>query len=189
MRFVGFSLVCWLATSVALGADATLERAIQLFDAEQYKESRPLFEQALAAQPDNATAHYYLGRVYLEAGDADNAITHCKKAVDIRAAVAEHHFCLGRSYGEKARRAPFWTQAILAPKIRRAFESAVALDPDHRLARVGLTHFYMRAPAIMGGSLGKAEAQAEHLMRLHDPRAEELMQKIHRQQGKTSSPN
>jgi hypothetical protein len=36
----------------------------------------------------------------------------------------------------------------------------------------------MRAPAIMGGSLSKAEAQAEHLIRLNDPRGEELMEKI-----------
>ena len=189
MRFVGFCLVCGLAASVALGADATLEQAIQLFDAEQYSESQPLFEQALAAQPDNAAIHYYLGRIYLEAGDADNAVDHCKKAVEMRAAVAEHHFCLGRSYGEKARSAPFWTQAILAPKIRRAFESAVALNPNHRLARVGLTHFYMRAPAIMGGSLSKAETQAEHLIRLNDPRGAELMDKIRQRQDKKPSTN
>lgn len=191
LLFACFSLACSLSAGVVPGAgdDAALGRAIQFFDAKQYEESRPLLKQVLATHPDNATAHYYLGRIYLDEGDADNAVAHCKTSVEISAEVAEHHFCLGRSYGEKARRAPFWMQVILAPKIRQAFETTVALDPSHRSARVGLTHFYMRAPAIMGGSLAKAEEQAEQLIRLDDPRGEALLQEIRKRRDKEPSTN
>jgi hypothetical protein len=69
---------------------------------------------------------------------------------------AEYHFWLGRSYGAKAAAADAIRQALLAPKIRQAFERTIALDPTHVQGRVGLVNFYLRAPAIMGGSVEKA---------------------------------
>ncbi len=186
IRIVCFGLVGWLCIGMLPLAHAqeSLEQAIQLFHAKQYQASQSLLERVLAAHPGNATAHYYLGRIYLQAEDFDQAIAHCKTSIDIRADVAAHHFCLGRSYGEKAQRASFWMQALLAPKIRKAFETTVALDPTHRSARIGLTHFYMRAPLIMGGSLAKAQEQAEALIRLGDPRGEPLLQEILKRQSK-----
>ncbi|WP_179131627.1 tetratricopeptide repeat protein [Candidatus Entotheonella palauensis] len=183
---VCFNLIWLLSAGVlpAASADQALEQAIERFHAKQYQESRPLLEQILAAHPNHATAHYYLGRLYLHTGDVENAVARCKTSVDLRTDVAAHHFCLGRSYGEKARQAPFWIQAFLAPKIRKAFETAVALDPNHRSARVGLTHFYMRAPLIMGGSLTKAQEQAEKLIELEDPRGKRLLQEILKRQNK-----
>ena len=187
MAFLG--LVGFLSIEVAASASESLEQAIALFRTEQYTESQRLWEQILAGHPDNATAHAYLGRIYLHAGDVDKAIAHCQTAVDIDANVAAHHFCLGRSYGEKARQAPFWMQAMLAPKIRKAFETTIALEPSHRSARVGLTHFYMRAPSVMGGSLAKAQEQAEQLIQLQDPRGEQLLQDVLKRQNKTPLSN
>lgn len=167
----------------------TLDQAIRLYTAKQYAASQPLFEQIVAAHPDNATAHYYLGRIYLRLKAFDKAIAHCKTSVELRADEAEHHFCLGRSYGEKARQSPFWVQAFLASKIRRAFEAAVAHDPKHVSARVGLTHFYMRAPSFMGGSLSKAREQAEKLIQLQAPQGKVLMEDIRKRQGKSLPTN
>jgi tetratricopeptide (TPR) repeat protein len=185
------SLIGLLAVSASssTNAETSLDRAIRLFNTKHYQESRPLLEEVVRAHPDNATAHYYLGRIYLHDGDYNQAISNCKTSVDIRPDVAAHHFCLGRGYGEKARQAPFWMQALLAPKIRQAFETVITLDPGHREARVGLTHFYMRAPGIMGGSLIKAQEQAEQLMQLKDPRGEPLLQDILKRQNKELSTN
>jgi hypothetical protein len=69
--------------------------------------------------------------------DYDKAVKHCKKAVQLQVDHAEHHFCLGWSYGEKARHGPAWQQAILAPRIRKALEKTVSLDPNHVQARLG----------------------------------------------------
>ncbi len=189
---IAFFTFVWLlpvGIPYAASANESLDQAIRLFSAKQYQESQPLFEQVVAAQPDNAKAHFYLGRIYLKSGDFDKAIAHCKTSVNIHANVAEYHFCLGRSYGEKARRAPFWRQAFLAPKIRKAFEATVALDPTHRSARIGLTHFYMRAPLIMGGSLAKAQEQAEKLIELKDPKGKQLLQDILKRQNKALMAN
>jgi cytochrome c-type biogenesis protein CcmH/NrfG len=188
---VFFSLVGLLSVGISSSANATeaLDQAIQLFNTKQYKESRLLFEQVLADHPNRVTAHYFLGRIYLHTGDFDKAIAHCKIAVDMHAKVAAYHFCLGRSYGEKARQAPLWMQAFLAPKIRQAFENTVALDPSHGSARVGLAHFYMQAPQIMGGSVTKAQEQAETLIQLKDPRGEQLLQDILQRQNKARSAN
>ena len=185
------SLIGLLAVNASsmTNAETALDRAIERFNGKHYQESRSLLEQVIKTDPDNATAHYYLGRIYLHDGDYDKAISHCKTSVDLRPNVAAHHFCLGRSYGEKARQAPFWMQAMLAPKIRKAFETTIALEPSHRSARVGLTHFYMRAPSVMGGSLAKAQEQAEQLIQLQDPRGEQLLQDILKRQNKTPLSN
>jgi tetratricopeptide (TPR) repeat protein len=80
----------------------------------------------------------------------------------------EYHFWLGRSYGAKAADADPIQQAVLAPKIRKAFEKTVALDPTHVQGRVGLAHFYLRAPAFLGGRLDKAYEQVQILMSLDE---------------------
>ncbi len=189
-----FLVVCFSFILLSVGASSSahaseaLDQAIRLFDAKQYMASQPLLERIVAAHPDNAPAHYYLGRVHLQLKHFDNAIIHCKTAVELRADVAEHYFCLGLSYGEKARQAPFWAQAFLAPKIRKAFEATVALDPQHISARIGLTHFYMRAPSIMGGSLAKAQEQAEKLIQLQAPQGKALMEDIRKRQGDETLP-
>jgi tetratricopeptide (TPR) repeat protein len=53
-----------------------------------------------------------------------------------------------------------------------AFEKAIALDPNHVAARIGLSQFYLGAPGIAGGSVAKARAQGEALLALPDKRGE-----------------
>jgi tetratricopeptide (TPR) repeat protein len=145
-----------------------VERGIALFHAQQYAAAQTLLEHALATAGHDATIHYYLCRIHFATDNYDRAITHCKTAVQLRGTQAEYHFWLGRSYGAAAATADVIQQALLAPKIRKAFERTVALDPTHIPGQVGLIHFYLRAPAMLGGSLDKAYAQVHRLIRLDD---------------------
>jgi len=61
------------------------------------------------------------------------------------------------------RRANRFKQVLLAKKIRGAFETAVALDPDNVRARRDLLQYYVIAPGIAGGSVDKARAQAREI--------------------------
>jgi tetratricopeptide (TPR) repeat protein len=145
-----------------------VEQGIVLFQAQQYDTSKTLLERALGTMGEDATIHYHLCRVYFALGAYDRAVERCKTAVQLQEDQPEYHFWLGRSYGAEAADADPIQQAVLALKIRKAFERAIALDPAHVQARVGLAHFYLRAPVLMGGSLDKAYEQMQILLDLDE---------------------
>jgi tetratricopeptide (TPR) repeat protein len=178
-----------LASSAWVYASPELGRAIELYAAQRYAESQRILERVIAQHSKDATAHYYLGQIYLRLADYDKAVKHCKKAVQLHVDRAEHHFCLGRSYGEKARHGPTWQQAILAPRIRNALEKTVSLNPNHVEARLGLTHFYMQAPAVLGGDLEKAYTQARILVQLAPLKGRALLETIQAKLGMIPATN
>jgi tetratricopeptide (TPR) repeat protein len=184
-----------------------VDRGIGLFHAQQYEASKALLEKALdtTEMKKDATIHYYLCRIHFAVDSYDRAIEHCKVAVQLRGNQAEYHFWLGRSYGAEAATADVLRQALLAPKIRKAFERTIVLDPTHIQGRVGLINFYLRAPAMMGGSLEKAYDHVRLLMDLDDcegrlllarfyektdqyEAAEATYQALHHQYGATEEP-
>ena len=187
MICIGLLRLTWAGTDAP--NNSTLRQAIALFDAKDYTASQNLLVQFLDDHRGNATAHYYLGLVYLQTKAYEQAIEQCHQAVTLQDTEAEHHFCLGISYGYKARQAPFWQQALLAPKIRRALEKAVDLDPSHVQARIGLARFYLQAPTLLGGDLAKAYQQAETLHSLDASEARALMEKIEAARGFVPSTN
>ena len=93
------------------------------------------------------------------------------RAVNLRSNDSQYHLWLGRAYGQKAAEIgnPL-TAAGLARKAKNEFERAVELNPNNVSARADLSEYYVEAPAIMGGGLGKARKQASELQGL-DPAA------------------
>ncbi len=76
---------------------------------------------------------------------------------------AEAHAYLGASYGCMAMHANVFRRAGLAIKTRNEFEKAVALDPNQKMARIGLLEYYTLAPGFLGGSIEKARQQAAYI--------------------------
>ena len=60
----------------------------------------------------------------------------------------------------------------LASGGRKAFEKAIAIDPNMVAARIGLARFYLGAPGIAGGSVENAKAQGDALVAIPDKRGE-----------------
>lgn len=145
-----------------------VEHGIALFHTQQYDAAKMLFEQTLGTTDQDATAHYYLCRIHFALSRYDKAIEHCKTAVQLHGNAPEYYFWLGRSYGAEAAAADPIQQATLAPKIRKSFEKTIELDPTHVQGRMGLVNFYLRAPAIVGGSLDKAHGHVQILIQLND---------------------
>jgi tetratricopeptide (TPR) repeat protein len=182
MLLVLLAVALWLQPAAAT-LTAEVERGIALFHAHQYEASKALLEKALDTAAKDATVHYYLCRIHFAVDRYDRAIAHCKMAVQLRGNQAEYHFWLGRSYGAEAATADVFQQALLAPKIRKAFERAVELDPTHLHGRVALINFYLRAPAMMGGSLEKAYAHVRLLMELDDREGRLLLARFYEKTG------
>lgn len=124
--------------------------------------------ESLAKEPRNAEALFSLGRMELEAGKFDSAITRLEVITTLQPDRSIYWQWLGRAYGMRARAVGVLSQLQLVGKVRAAFERAVALDPDNLLARDDLANFYAEAPGFLGGSVAKARAQATEITR-RDP--------------------
>jgi cytochrome c-type biogenesis protein CcmH/NrfG len=123
-------------------------------------------QHKVSSAPQDAESYNLLCRAHFAAGDWDEGIPACEKAVSLEPKNAQYHLWLGRIYGEKADHAGIFTAAALANKVRSEFETAVRLDPNNAEARTDLAEYYLEAPTIIGGGRDKAEAQAQKLAAL-----------------------
>ncbi|MBL7959927.1 tetratricopeptide repeat protein [bacterium] len=150
-----------------LFAQSDLERGRELFKNKKYAEARSIFEKISNESDHQAEAYYYLGSIYLRFDrDPDKAVDLLEKAIESENANAKYHLMLSNALGAKAMQSNMLKQAFLAPKIKKEMEKAVELDPNYAEARMALTQFYVMAPGIMGGSIGKAKEQADALVKL-----------------------
>ncbi|HTQ30612.1 MAG TPA: tetratricopeptide repeat protein [Opitutaceae bacterium] len=146
-------------------AAADLDAAVALFQAQRYPDARAAFEKIAAAAPQNAAAHYYLGRIALYRDDAETADAELEKAAALDPKNSDYFFWLGSAYGIAAREAH---SLFKASHCRTALLKAVELNPDNLEAREALVTFYRQAPFFVGGSLAKAHAQAAEIKK-RDP--------------------
>lgn len=169
MRLSPLLLTAALLLAPALATAATLEQATALLVAKD-----PGAEAAIAsllkAQPDSADAHVLLARLQLQQGKTADAVDSAEDAVDLDDASAQAHYWLGNAYGSRIGQVGMLPQAMMAPKLRDAFERALVLDPTLHDARGSLVQYYLQAPAIAGGSVDKARAQVQELLKRDPPR-------------------
>jgi tetratricopeptide (TPR) repeat protein len=107
-----------------------------------------------------------VGRAQLDSNRADDAVKTFEKAVKANPQNPEAHFQLGRALGSIAQRASVLRQPFLAKRVQSEFEKTVELDANHLGGREGLLQFYLQAPGVMGGSVGKAREQAAAVAKL-----------------------
>ncbi len=168
MRFRSLLLCLLLTTSVPATA-ATVAEADAWLKARDAR-AAPAIAALLKANPGSADAHILQARLLLQQGKGDDAVDAAGEAVDLAPANAQAHFWLGNAYGYQITRVGTLSQGFMAPKLRDAFERAIALDPNLHEARSSLMEYYLQAPAIVGGSVDKARAQAAELAKRDPPR-------------------
>jgi tetratricopeptide (TPR) repeat protein len=160
------ALALFLAcTPLAAGA---FDEGVRLAEAGRNAEARTFFTTAAAAHPHSPIPPFWLGRLALNEEDWDEAIESFEKAVALEDGNSTYHMWLGRAIGSKAQRASVLKQPFLAKKVKAQFERAVELDGSNLEARSDLISYYLRAPAVMGGSVEKAEAEVAAIAAL-DP--------------------
>jgi tetratricopeptide (TPR) repeat protein len=127
---------------------------------------------------DDAWSLNLLSRAYFAMENWDAAVSYGERAVYLEPQNATYHLWLGREYGRKASDSNPLTAAVLAKKTRNEFERAVQLDPANVPARVDLAEYYTEAPAIMGGGLDKARAQASQVQHTDSAMAHLILARI-----------
>ncbi len=90
-------------------------------DNEKYKEGIEAFSKEIQTNPENAQAHYYLGRCCLADKQAEAACRHLQKAAQLSPDKADYHFWSGVGYA-----------AIKDSNLeRKSYLRAIELDPNH----------------------------------------------------------
>lgn len=174
------ALAADLPSMAAPEADASgMAVARALFDAKKLGAARAAFEKIAAADAGCAEAHYFLARLALRRGDSDQAIASAGRAVALAPNQAAYHHALGEAYGSAAQKASVLNQPGLARKCLAAFQRAVELAPDNADFHQSLLEFYRDAPALLGGGLDKAFAEAAVIKRLDAARGRAALAALH----------
>ena len=121
-----------------------------------------------AAPNPEAEAAYRRGRSLFAEERYEAAQGEFEKALSLAPSTSLYAQWLGRAYGLEAQNASLFYRPGYATRSRDALERAVALDPDNVGARSDLAAYYHAAPALLGGSLAKAQAQVAEIAR-RDP--------------------
>jgi tetratricopeptide repeat protein len=151
-----------LITTILLGP---VDTAQTYFEAGQYNAAIETLIAAHHGAPNDGAMDYWLERSYYEERNYDLAVTYGEEAIKSSPQNAEYHRWLGRAYGAKAEQSHSF---FLARKVKKAFETAVTLDPLNIDARRDLMEYLVEAPWIVGGDKDKAKEQIEFINKL-DP--------------------
>jgi tetratricopeptide (TPR) repeat protein len=162
----------------ALGGNATAYHALQ---EGRVDDAAALLRSTLAANPQDATAHQLLCRVFYAQDQADEAIHQCELAAAIATApeqASDNQLWLGRAYGMKARHAGLIAGFTLARKVQASFARAVELNPSNLAALNDLGEYDVAAPFIVGGGADKAQALAARMMPRYPAAAHRLLARL-----------
>lgn len=117
----------------------------------------------VAARADDAQAVLALAIVAMRGGNGaedstrrKSSIGHAEACLQRQPGAAACHYALGIVLGAQAISEGMLKAAGNAGRVKEALTQAVALDAQWYPARSALTEFYLVAPAMLGGSTGKA---------------------------------
>jgi tetratricopeptide (TPR) repeat protein len=162
MRWIAFLL---LLISTRAFSQSIVDRGKELYEGKRPDEAAKLFTGVNEDHPDYATARYYLGRIAFDRKAFDDAVDFFEEATEAKGGNQSTFFTwLGDTYATIASDANVIRQGMLAPKMKAAWEKAIALDDGNLNARLSLIQFYTQAPSFMGGSMDKAKETARQIV-------------------------
>lgn len=168
-----------LLLSFSLSAQTSIEKARKLYEERKPAEAKKILAAIDDDNKEYAAAQYYQGRIAFDEKNYDEAQEFFEEAVEANDKVAEYQNWLGNSYGQMAGEANVIKQGMLAPKMKTAWENAVALDPVYIEPRESLIQFYLQAPSFMGGSVDKAKEMAGQIMKQNVAKGHQQMGNIY----------
>ncbi|MBS7786510.1 hypothetical protein KIH23_04300 [Flavobacterium sp. CYK-55] len=155
-----------LLISMPMLGQSNYEKAVKLFDQENYVQAKPLFLSLLKQEPNNLKIIEYLGDISSHQDDWDKSIFYYEKLKTLKPSEANYYYKYGGALGMKAKVGGKWVAIRLVGDMRAAFERAIQLNPKHIEARWAMIEYYLQLPAFVGGSEKKAQVYANELMKL-----------------------
>ena len=132
----------------------------------QFDKAEMQLKAYLKKQPKDIKAIELLGDTYGYQKKWDEAIQNYKSLVEINQKNTEYHYKYGGAMGMKALESNKFTALAMIGDIEDSFKKAAELDPNHINVRWALVEYYMKLPAIFGGSKNMALKYAYQLEQL-----------------------
>lgn len=169
-RILVGALLLWSGAMKVVAA-TVLEEAKAAYAARDFGKAAALLEpltgEARSGRgADDAEAFHLLSQVRLAERNTEAAVELAEKATTLDATKAAYFGQLGVALGNRMGEVGFMQQAMMAGKLKKAFEMAVKLDPNDIAGLIGLSRYYSQAPEIAGGSVVKARVLAERVREL-----------------------
>jgi tetratricopeptide (TPR) repeat protein len=152
-------LLLW-TVSVCLAQEMTAEK---LIEAGHWKRARVLVERRLREAPGDPNSTFLASQIYNAFGDHVSPAALAEKAVRLDGRVARYHRQLAEVQGVMAQHANLFQQVRFARRFRNEIDAALELDPRDTQALRDLLEFYLLAPGVLGGDVGKAAAMAQQI--------------------------
>ena len=160
------TVILLLASMPTFGQTAIdLDRGIELFESEKYTRARAVFESIIEESPNNHRAIHYLGRVFLQEKEYDDAIEWLEEGIALNNSSSEYHYWLAMAQLKEGQRSGILKKISLARKIPKTLNKAIELDTDNLDARELLMVFYYGAPGIIGGDKRKGLLELQTIQR------------------------
>lgn len=162
-------LLLLVTATPLLAADQALRDQVDtLFKQRQWAQAQAVLEKAAAATPADAETQALLAQACLAQGNNEEAVAAMEKATALDPKSSNYQRLLGDTYGASAIKAGLFGKIGFARKCKAAYDKAVELDPKNIDARWSIMEYCRQAPAIAGGGMEAAYAQAEEIRKL-DP--------------------
>lgn len=161
------ALLALLFSTTGAFAQSPADQAAELLKKNDLPAAETLLASLTGADSKDAAAFFQLGQLRIRQQKSAEAVAAYEKATTLDGTKPEYFSQLGIAISMKMQGANFMVQAVTAPKMKKAFEKSVALDPNHVGGLIGLVRYYSNAPEIAGGSLEKAAEFATRVQKLH----------------------
>lgn len=145
-------LFLFLLLPMAALSQTTFRQAEQHFQKEEFEQAKVLFEGYLRDHPYHVKTQEYLGDIAGYAKDWDAALYYYEALVEKDDTNANYHFKYGGALGMKALAISRIRALSYIGDIKKHFERAAKLDPNHIEVRWALVEYYIQLPVIIGGS-------------------------------------
>jgi tetratricopeptide (TPR) repeat protein len=159
-------LTLFLLFPIMIWSQSDFEKAEKLYQAGKHEQAQPLFEKVLAANPSHLKTIEHLGDIAGHKKSWDKAIGYYQKLKQLKPSEANYHYKYGGALGMKASQVNKFKAIGMIGDVRESFEKAIVLNPKHIEARWALVLFYLKLPAIIGGSESKAVRYSNELLKL-----------------------
>ncbi len=165
LRILAATVATFIASNTLFAGE--LEELRSAVDASEWDAARALGESLTAADSENGEAFYLLGKALGGLEKKEEAVDAFKKANSLVKGNADYLADYGYALILSAQDMNMFQAGPTYMRAMDQYKAAVKADPDHLAAHIGLSRYYMNAPAIGGGSMKKAKIHAAEIARIN----------------------
>ncbi len=158
-------LLAALFTYASICFAQNFNHALTLYSQKDYDEAYKVFNAFAKDNKHYAESRYHMGLISMHKQDFIKAEEYLKQALSVNTEVAKYHVAMVNALGNIITKANKFSQATMAPTLRKHMEEAIRLNPMDMNTPLMLIGYYMQAPGFMGGGSDKAIALANSIMK------------------------